>query len=328
MSLTPDQELRRELLLFSLNQHPDLATAMAMAAEMERFVLEGRPSEGKPCEAGHRLQRAAVEEARLAVQAEEVAARSPSAEEKSPGRAPEALEGPFGLGSQKRRWSDADDVRFKELWASEQPLEEIAEQLNRTVPSLYSRARALGLPRRSPAVQERPQTGAAKDRKDNAGSGAKAASPEKTSPLAERAAAERAAAGNVGEPASSGLRAIRGAARRGDFTSDFAAGEFGIDRYRAPRATPVKRPDGGRRVSNGLKPARHNTVASDCFADRSVEPVIQFLRSRDYSVVRVGEGRFQVDGRHILSADELREKADNVRKSLGQSPFLQLASSK
>jgi hypothetical protein len=56
----------------------------------------------------------------------------------------------------------------------------------------------------------------------------------------------------------------------------------------------------------------------------SVDPIIQFLRSRDYSVVRVSDGRFRLDGRRILSVDELRDKANQVRKTLGQPPFASL----
>src|SRR3546814_9129864 len=41
MQLTADQELRRELLLFSLSKHADLEAAIKSAAEMERFVLRG-----------------------------------------------------------------------------------------------------------------------------------------------------------------------------------------------------------------------------------------------------------------------------------------------
>src|SRR3546814_7769608 len=46
MQLTADQELRRELLLFSLSKHSDLEAAIKIAAEMEQFVLRGSGADG------------------------------------------------------------------------------------------------------------------------------------------------------------------------------------------------------------------------------------------------------------------------------------------
>jgi hypothetical protein len=56
-------------------------------------------------------------------------------------------------------------------------------------------------------------------------------------------------------------------------------------------------------------------------ADSGIDPIIHFLRSRDYSVIRAEEGRYRLDGRRVLSATELREKANQVRQALGQPPF-------
>src|SRR3546814_6275226 len=57
--------------------------------------------------------------------------------------------------SRKRRWSEADDQSLRKLWHSNHSLEEIAEAMGRTTPSLYSRARALGMSKRSPANAEK-----------------------------------------------------------------------------------------------------------------------------------------------------------------------------
>src|SRR3546814_11047573 len=46
LQLTADQELRRELLLFSLSKHSALEAAIKLAAEMEQFVLRGSGADG------------------------------------------------------------------------------------------------------------------------------------------------------------------------------------------------------------------------------------------------------------------------------------------
>src|SRR3546814_7245754 len=51
--------------------------------------------------------------------------------------------------------SEADDQSLRKLWHSNHSLEEIAEAMGRTTPSLYSRARALGMSKRSPANAEK-----------------------------------------------------------------------------------------------------------------------------------------------------------------------------
>ena len=324
MSLTPDQELRRDLLLFSLGKQTDLEAAMEMAARMEHFVLEGR----RPAPEGRRgtadVRQAAApraEEAAGSVQAATTHAASPC----HPGDAEAAAGGP-GSGGQKRRWSEADDTRLQELWASDLSLEEIAAHLDRTVPSLYSRARAQGLPRRSPKLPEisAPETPAAEipAPESKAVESAESEAKDLAKDLKDRndsVAVAPAVVETQPDVVPSGLRAVREAAAR---RSDFAK-----DRFRTARSAPKTRPGKTARPGEGVKTAGGSGIANERFTDRTtVDPVIQFLRSRDYSVVRVGEGRFQLDGRRILSADELREKANDVRKALGQSSSLRFQS--
>src|SRR3546814_1446607 len=76
--------------------------------------------------------------------------------------------------SRKRRCSEADDERLRRLWHSNHSLEEIAEAMGRTTPSLYSRARALGMSKRSPATGERAGAGPA----TNGAQGGDAAAPK------------------------------------------------------------------------------------------------------------------------------------------------------
>lgn len=52
-----------------------------------------------------------------------------------------------------------------------------------------------------------------------------------------------------------------------------------------------------------------------------VEEVVHFLRTRDYSVVSTEDGRFKVDGRNIMDAQELLRRANRVRESMGKSSW-------
>ena len=50
----------------------------------------------------------------------------------------------------------------------------------------------------------------------------------------------------------------------------------------------------------------------------SIESVVQFLRTRDYSVVRTGDGRYRLDGRDTVTAEQLFDRANRVRERLGR----------
>jgi len=305
MSLTADQELRRDLLLFSLSKQPDLEAAMEMAEQMERFVIEGRGCPGRARAEAPDVEAAVSEGVQPAPLAAQVQAQATS----EVGQAGcDTTWVPRHTGGmcvgRKRRWSKADDDRLTDLWPSDWTLEQIAESMDRTVPSLYSRARSMGLPRRSPKVQDSAMP-------------LQAVAQEHT--VVERPATPEREVPPVPEPTRPAVettvhdrRFLRGGLRRG---------EIGL---RPSRNNYVKRP-GVARSSGDIDEGC--SLTAERSADRlSVDPIIQFLRTRDYSVVRVGDGRFQLDGRRILSADELREKANNVRKALGQSPFLRLSS--
>ena len=288
MQLTADQQLRKELLLYSLEKQPEMEAAIAMAVRMERFILEGlegcADAPAPPVPDGLRVP-----------DGDEAAGN-----DKAPGSAAtEAVPGRFGSGGTKRRWSDADDAKLKDLWDSASSLEEIAETLERTVPSLYSRARALGLAKRVHHYQENSAT--------------------------QRHAGDEGQNGSAGNGAgapvcSTGQCAVSDERHASD--TSVRRSEVTLDRYRPKgrRSSQNQRARNGGAISahSGLaaaKPSRHPVE------DLSIDPVIQFLRSRDYSVVRVGDGRFKLDGRRVLSVEELREKANQVRKTLGQPPF-------
>lgn len=304
MRLTADQELRREFLLFSLSKQPDVEAAIEMAALMEWFVLNGQPERGTG-----KLEN--VASATQNGQGQLHSSIMGSASESS--QATDA-KGDAKLSDQsesvlrKRRWSEADDQDFVRLWQSDRSLEEIAEKLDRTVPSLYSRARAMGLARRNlkpGGAPDKAESAVAKKKKGKQGA------PDGSGPSQGK-----------GQTASSLVAVQKAEAPACDQQTikceryqDSAPGKSGAQHANRSRKG-VKR-SAKSVVIGGADVGTTNSVRADYF----VEPVIQFLRSRDYSVIRVGDGQFQLDGRTVLNADELRRKANQLRKSLGQPPF-------
>jgi hypothetical protein len=74
--------------------------------------------------------------------------------------------------------------------------------------------------------------------------------------------------------------------------------------------------------SEPISPARKRTAAvSPETADREqvgINSVIWFLRTRDYTVVQTADGRFKLDEREVLTAEELFKRANRVREWLGR----------
>jgi hypothetical protein len=274
--LLAEQELRRDLLFFSLSKWPDLDTAIEMAALMEQFILEGAgtgPS-ADPRVAGEGAgggERPCAQ----SLPVEDCGSPGPGSGGSAAGETSSGCESPDLAGGQKRRWSAADDENLRRLWHSSQLLEDIAEEMGRTTPSLYCRARALGFSKRSVKLQS------------CSDSAAESAEQHRPAP-APAAVLERYRAQQRGGPKRSGQ--VRGGGDR---------------RVGAP----------SRPVSSAAR------SVADEVGDLSIDPIIHFLRSRDYSVIRVEDGHFRLDGRRILSASELREKANQVRRTLGQPPF-------
>lgn len=53
----------------------------------------------------------------------------------------------------------------------------------------------------------------------------------------------------------------------------------------------------------------------------NIETVVNFLRSRDYAVVRNDDKTFKVDDNEVMSAKDLLTKANEVRRRLGKDEF-------
>jgi hypothetical protein len=82
------------------------------------------------------------------------------------------------------------------------------------------------------------------------------------------------------------------------------------------------------RNSEPRLPVRNSTVAvpSDT-ADQeqvSICSVIWFLRTRDYTVIQTVDGCYRLDGRDVLTAEELFKRANRVRKCLGRPTWTRM----
>lgn len=317
MQLAADQELRRELLLVSLSKRPDLEDAINFAAQMEQFVLRGSCTkhaaieriEGPASSAGNGAEHSpgspdtgfARSQAGLPGHKTNGHASGQAAADGSASGPRQSAGSPAAPGGQKRRWSNGDDERLRKLWHSDHSLEGIAEAMGRTMPSLYSRARALGMPKRSPAVANRETARPNRGGREPTSGGAASASTSEDD-LSGKTGQRVHAAASKARPSGFEVR------RYGTPCSD--------DRQRARLGSTLGETGHPKRSAS---PAGHSFLAVPLEA--GVEPIIHFLRSRDYSVVRVEDGRFRLDGRQVLDADELREKANKVRQSLGKPPF-------
>ena len=304
MRLTAVQKLRRELLQFALGKQPEIEAAIELASRMEKFVLEGRRDDSGALPQQRELATSADVTSASAV-IDEVVQSGPPCQNLHEADAPAGGQANSESSPKKRRWSSEDDAELKRLWHSALSLEEIAGQLDRTVPSLYSRARAQGYGRRDQEVPGGHCNG----------TGRHEGGPEPESmaraPTAEKAGTD---AGTTAEVTASEAPKM-------------PRGRKVVDRYPAQNRGAKTAAAGGWRSGSrtgGAQSAGISKLAgSDIEVEFGVEPIIQFLRSRDYSVVRAEDGRFRIDGRYVMDVDQLREKANKVRKSLGLALFAQ-----
>jgi hypothetical protein len=55
-----------------------------------------------------------------------------------------------------------------------------------------------------------------------------------------------------------------------------------------------------------------------------IDSVVHFLRTRDYSVVQTEDDCYDLDGRKVMTAQELFERANKVRAQLGRPTWAAL----
>ena len=66
---------------------------------------------------------------------------------------------------------------------------------------------------------------------------------------------------------------------------------------------------------------KRNTAVLPDIAEKEqvgINSVIWFLRTRDYTVVQTADGRYKLDEREVLTAEELFKRANRVREYLGR----------
>jgi len=119
MSIQEEQERRRDLLLKALDACSDPEQALTVAVRMEQFIIDGQISREKPHEATQSGGQPSSE-------------RQPSSEgpRKTCNRSP---------------WTAADDTNLRRHWQGNLTVDEIAQELQRTVASIYARVRILDL---------------------------------------------------------------------------------------------------------------------------------------------------------------------------------------
>ena len=84
----------------------------------------------------------------------------------------------------------------------------------------------------------------------------------------------------------------------------------------------------GKRKKKRTSPAKHALISHsekiNGFDAVGIDSVVHFLRTRDYSVVQTKDDRYDLDGRKVLTAQELFERANGVRAQLGRPIWAEL----
>ncbi len=87
-------------------------------------------------------------------------------------------------------------------------------------------------------------------------------------------------------------------------------------------------PKNGKRKKKRTSPAPDSLTAHSEKIDRfeavGIDSVVHFLRTRDYSVVQTKNDCYDLDGRKVLTAQELFDRANGVRAQLGRPTWAAL----
>ena len=138
MSLTPEQELRRSLLLKMLERHDDPGEALPAAVRLEQFILCGEMPPGE--QASHAARPVSDD------------GGSANAEPSDRSSRPARRNGPSApAATRKRRWTDDEESRLREMWRQGTSVARIAQQLGRSNMGIRHRAHTLGLSRNRPS---------------------------------------------------------------------------------------------------------------------------------------------------------------------------------
>ena len=324
MNLRPEQALRQALLLKVLENSKDPDSALLAAWRMERFVLEGKANLaaeasteaeakitqqfGEPSPGDTRETKGQV------TKAEEADA---AAEDEAPRTLPAAARKvePRGGGGKRPRWTESDEALVAELWKQGISVEEIASRMGRTTASVYARSRKLDIGKERRRAQASVKIHSSATSLPTHGATQPGSIDRATEADSEKKGEDEA----DGDDTSSG-----------DETESRLSSE--VEARIAPQPAC-----NGRKQEDVVPAAEHKAswhcpeVAQVQARSRgaeeqkvlafTVETVVQFLRSRDYKVFRKEDGRYEIDGNRVATAEELVHLANLERSYLGKPEF-------
>lgn len=153
IELTPEQTLRRELLLRTLQSGKDPDSALNLAAKLERFIIGG--SDALAASGGDSTgfisARALPSSSRASLQAfveSGVNEDGNGRQTTEPARTSDA--------TARRRWTDEEEAALRDLWTQGHSAKEIATRLQRTTTGVRVRAHHLGLSARRQGKADEP----------------------------------------------------------------------------------------------------------------------------------------------------------------------------
>jgi len=316
------EELRLQLVLRCLDQHKDVDRAIEAALRLEGYILGSHSEDeqqlaradissvksrlaelGRADAAWGASERQGDDQAKPAAETAMAAegCRKTGVASNGPGHAgpvtPEPRAGTAETASapakkpgrgagKKNRWTPEAERILCEQWESGQPTERIAAELGRTPASVRERARRLNLRRRKRYRKDEPES-------DHRG----------TMPRPP-AQASRKTGGENGQVAT--MSSWRAASGNGTQAASRKA------KFRRPR------PFESKPSPVAITELQEHRVQRP---EVTLTTVINFVRSRDYSVVRSEDGEVVVDGRRRFTTDEFIEWANNLRRQLRKPEF-------
>jgi hypothetical protein len=95
----------------------------------------------------------------------------------------------------------------------------------------------------------------------------------------------------------------------------------GLDRDNGRGSTPIRNSEPKIPLRKSIVTVPSNTADQE---QVSISSVIWFLRTRDYTVVQTVDGCYRLDGRDVLTAEELFKRANRVRECLGRPTWTRM----
>lgn len=186
----------------------------------------------------------------------------------------------------KNRWTPDAEKILREWWESGQPTERIAAELQRTPASVRERARRLNLRRRKRYRKDEPEN-------------------DKRGTMPRPPAQTLKAPAGDSRQVTTMSRWLETSKRQG--THAARSGKFRRPSEYDPKPSPV--------AISALQESRIQRP------EVTLTTVINFVRSRDYSVVQSASGEIVVDGRRRFSKDDFIEWANNLRRQMRKPEF-------